>query len=155
MEGVEYTIASPGKRILAYIVDSMFMSIASIIILFGIGQGDGLSAIAEYSGGDIEQIVEKIVPIVQTLTVIQLILGILYFGVFQAMSNGATLGKKLFHIRIVCIDGSEFTFLNSIFRYIVNAISMQLCFLLAIVMFFTTYKQALHDMAVKTVVVNE
>ena len=71
------------------------------------------------------------------------------------MSNGATLGKKLFHIRIVCIDGSEFTFLNSIFRYIVNAISMQLCFLLAIVMFFTTYKQALHDMAVKTVVVNE
>ena len=155
MEGVEYTIASPGKRILAYIVDSLFMSIASIIILFGIGQGDGLSAIAEYSGGDIEQIVEKIVPIVQTLTVIQLILGIVYFGVFQAMSNGATLGKKLFHIRIVCMDGSEFTFLNAIFRYIVNAISMQLCFLLAIVMFFTTYKQALHDMAVKTVVVNE
>ena len=33
MEGVEYTIASPGKRILAYIVDSMFMSIASIILL--------------------------------------------------------------------------------------------------------------------------
>lgn len=155
MEGVEYTIASPGKRILAYIVDSLFMSIASIIILFGIGLGDGLSAIAEYSGGDIEQIVEKIVPIVQTLTVIQLILGIVYFGVFQAMSNGATLGKKLFHIRIVCMDGSEFTFLNAIFRYIVNAISMQLCFLLAIVMFFTTYKQALHDMAVKTVVVNE
>lgn len=155
MEGVEYTIASPGKRILAYIVDSLFMSIASIIILFGIGLGDGLSAIAEYSGGDIEQIVEKVVPIVQTLTVIQLIVGILYFGVFQAMSNGATLGKKLFHIRIVCMDGSEFTFLNAIFRYIVNAISMQLCFLLAIVMFFTTYKQALHDMAVKTVVVNE
>ena len=155
MEGVEYTIASPGKRILAYIVDSMFMSIASIIILFGIGQGDGLSAIAEYSGSDIEQIVEKIVPIVQTLTVIQLILGILYFGAFQAMSNGATLGKKLFHIRIVCMDGSKFTFLNSIFRYIVNAISMQLCFLLAIVMFFTTYKQAVHDLAVKTVVVNE
>lgn len=155
MEGVEYTIASPGKRILAYIVDSLFMSIASIIILFGIGQGDGLSAIAEYSGGDIEQIVDKVVPIVQTLTVIQLIVGILYFGVFQAMSNGATLGKKLFHIRIVCMDGSEFTFLNAIFRYIVNAISMQLCFLLAIVMFFTTYKQALHDMAVKTVVVNE
>lgn len=155
MEGVEYTIASPGKRILAYIVDSLFMSIASIIILFGIGLGDGLSAIAEYSGGDIEQIVDKVVPIVQTLTVIQLIVGILYFGVFQAMSNGATLGKKLFHIRIVCMDGSEFTFLNAIFRYIVNAISMQLCFLLAIVMFFTTYKQALHDMAVKTVVVNE
>lgn len=155
MEGVEYTIASPGKRILAYIVDSVFMSIASIIVLFGIGQGDGLSVIAEYSGGDIEQIVDNIVPIVQTLTFIQLILGILYFGVFQAMSNGATLGKKLFHIRIVCMDGSEFTFLNSIFRYIVNAISMQLCFLLAIVMFFTTYKQALHDMAVKTVVVNE
>lgn len=155
MEGVEYTIANPGKRILAYIVDSMFMSIASIIILFGIGQGDGLSLIAEYSGGDIEQIVDKILPIVQTLTVIQLIIGILYFGVFQAMSNGATLGKKLFHIRIVCIDGSEFTFLNAIFRYIVNAISMQLCFLLAIVMFFTTYKQAVHDLAVKTVVVNE
>ena len=33
MEGTEYTIASPGKRILAYIVDSMFMSIASRVCI--------------------------------------------------------------------------------------------------------------------------
>jgi uncharacterized RDD family membrane protein YckC len=97
----------------------------------------------------------KMMPIIQTLTFIQLIIGILYFGIFQAMSNGATLGKKLLHIRIVCLDGSEFSFVNSIFRYLVNAISMQLCFVLGITMFFTTYKQALHDLAVKTVVVNE
>lgn len=155
MEGTEYTIANPGKRILAYIVDSIFMSIASIIILFLIGQGDTLNAIASFSGGDIEQIIEKVVPIAQTLTFIQLILGLLYFGIFQAMSNGATMGKKLLHIRIVCMDGSEFSFINSIFRYIVNTISIQLCFVIAIVMFFTTYKQALHDLAVKTVVVNE
>jgi len=155
MEGVEYTIAHPGKRILAYIVDSIFMSIASIIILFLIGEGDGLRVIATYSGGDIEQIIDKVLPIAQTLTFIQWVLGIFYFGIFQSMSNGATLGKKLLHIRIVSIDGSAFSFINSIFRYIVNAISMQLCFVLAIVMFFTTYKQALHDLAVKTVVVNE
>ena len=155
MEGVEYTIANPGKRILAYIVDSIFMSILSIIILFAIGQGSGLMAIAEYSGGDVEVIMSKILPTVQLLTGIQLALGIVYFGVFQAISNGATLGKKLLHIRIVCIDGSEFSMLNSILRYIVNAISMQLCFVLAFVMFFTTYKQALHDLLVKTTVVDE
>ena len=155
MEGVEYTIANPGKRILAYIVDSIFMSILSIIILFAIGEGSGLMAIADYSGGDIEVIMDKILPTVQLLTGIQLAIGIVYFGVFQAMSNGATLGKKLLHIRIVCIDGSEFSVLNSILRYIVNAISMQLCFVLAFVMFFTTYKQALHDLLVKTTVVDE
>ena len=155
MEGVEYTIANPGKRILAYIVDSIFMSILSIIILFAIGQGSGLMAIAEYSGGDVEVIMSKILPTVQLLTGIQLALGIVYFGVFQAISNGATLGKKLLHIRIVSIDGSEFSALNSILRYIVNAISMQLCFVLAFVMFFTTYKQALHDLLVKTTVVDE
>jgi len=155
MEGTEYTIASPGKRILAYIVDSMFMSIASIIILFLIGQGDGLNAIANNFSGDIEQIIAKMVPVASTLTFIQLILGVFYFGIFQAMSNGATMGKKLLHIRIVCMDGSEFSIINSIFRYLVNTISMQLCFILAIVMFFTTYKQELHDLAVKTVVVNE
>ncbi|MEN9828179.1 MAG: hypothetical protein RJA11_795 [Bacteroidota bacterium] len=155
MEGTEYTIASPGKRILAYIVDSLFMSICSIIILFLIGQGDGLSTIANYSDGDIEQITEKVVPVVQTLTFIQLTIGVFYFGLFHAMSNGSTLGKKLFHIRIVCIDGSELSIINSIFRYLVNAITMQLCFVIAMVMFFTTYKQALHDLAVKTVVVNE
>lgn len=155
MEGVEYTIANPGKRILAYIVDSIFMSILSIIILFAIGQGSGLMAIAEYSGGDVEVIMNKILPTVQLLTGIQLALGIVYFGVFQAISNGATLGKKLLHIRIVCIDGSEFSVLNSILRYIVNAISMQLCFVLGFVMFFTTYKQALHDLLVKTTVVDE
>ncbi|MFM8840163.1 MAG: RDD family protein [bacterium] len=155
MEGIEYTIASPLKRVLAYIIDSMFMSIASIIILFVIGQGDGLSAIAEYSGGDVNQIVEKILPVVQILTGIQLFVGILYFGVFQALSNGASLGKKLLHIRIVCIDGSEFSVINGVLRYVVNAISMQLCFLLGLVMFFTTYKQALHDLVVKTTVVDE
>ena len=155
MEGTEYTIANPGKRILAYIVDSIFMSIASIIILFLIGQGDGLNDMATFSGDDIEQIIAKVVPIVSTLTFIQLILGVFYFGIFQAMSNGATMGKKLLHIRIVCMDGSEFSNINSIFRYLVNTILMQLCFVLAIVMFFTTYKQALHDLAVKTVVVNE
>jgi len=155
MEGIEYTIASPLKRVLAYIIDSMFMSIASIIILFVIGQGDGLSAIAEYSGGDVNQIVDKILPVVQILTGIQLIVGILYFGVIQALSNGASLGKKLLHIRIVCIDGSEFSVINGVLRYVVNAISMQLCFLLGLVMFFTTYKQALHDLVVKTTVVDE
>jgi uncharacterized RDD family membrane protein YckC len=155
MEGTEYTIANPGKRILAYIVDSIFMAIGAIIILFIIGKGDALSVMVENANGDIEQIVEKVLPIAQMLTYIQLILGVLYFGVIQAISNGATLGKKLLHIRIVCLDGSEFSIIHSIFRYIINAISMQLCFVLSSIMFFTKYKQALHDLAVKTVVVNE
>lgn len=155
MQGIEYTISNPGKRILAYIVDSVFVSITSIIVLFGIGQGDALTGLLEYSNGDIEQIMEYIVPLVESLSIIQLIVGIAYFGVIQALSNGATPGKKLLHIRIVCIDGSEFSILNSIFRYVINAISMQLCFLLALVMFFTSYKQALHDLLVKTVVVDE
>jgi len=155
MESVEYTIANPVKRLLAYIIDSMFISIASIIILFAIGQGSELTAIVESSGDDIENMLKNLVPIIQILTGIQLALGVLYFGVYQAISNGATLGKKLLHIRIVSIDGSEFSVLNAILRYIVNAISMQLCFLLGLVMFFTSYKQALHDLLVKTTVVDE
>jgi uncharacterized RDD family membrane protein YckC len=126
----------------------------AIILLFAIGEGDGLSSIAEYSGGDIEIIMDKIMPTVQILTGLQLILGILYYGVFQSLSNGGTLGKKLLHIRIICIDGSEFSMLNSILRYIVNTITMQ-CFLPSVIMFFTTYRQALHDLVVKTIVVDE
>ena len=155
MESVEYTIANPVKRLLAYIIDSMFISIASIIVLFAIGQGSELTAIVESSGDDIENMLKNLVPIIQILTGIQLALGVLYFGVYQPISNGATLGKKLLHIRIVSIDGSEFSVLNAILRYIVNAISMQLCFLLGLVMFFTSYKQALHDLLVKTTVVDE
>jgi len=155
MEGIQYTIANPWKRVLAYFVDSMFMSIMAIILLFAIGEGDGLASIAEYSGGDIDIILEKIMPTVQILTGLQLVLGILYYGVFQSLSNGGTLGKKLLHIRIVCIDGSEFSIPSSILRYIVNTITMQLCFLLAVVLFFTTYRQALHDLLVKTIVVDE
>lgn len=155
MEHVEYTIAHPGKRILAYIIDSFFISIGSIILLFAIGQGSELTAIIESSNDNLEVMVNNLVPLIQILSGIQLALGVLYYGVYQSISNGATLGKKLLHIRIVCIDGSDFSILNSILRYIVNAISMQLCFLLGFVMFFTSYKQALHDLLVKTTVVDE
>jgi len=103
MENVEYTIANPVKRLLAYIIDSIFISIASIIVLFVIGQGSDLTAIVESSGDNIENLIENLVPIIQILTGIQLTLGVLYYGVYQAISNGATLGKKLLHIRIVSI----------------------------------------------------
>ena len=156
MEGVEYTLANPFKRLMAFIIDSIFIQLATIIIMFISGQGDELMKLAQGSGiENIEAIMESFMPLIQTMTIIQLILGIFYYGVFQTMSNGSTLGKKLFGIRIICIDGSDYSLMKGILRYIINAIIMQLCFILGAVVLFTEFKQGLHDLVVKTVIVNE
>lgn len=156
MNGIEYTLSNPFRRFVALMVDSIFIQIATIIIIFITGQGDVLVSMAQVSSlENIESIMNSFMPLIQTMTIIQLILGIAYYGVFQAQFNGASLGKKLLGIRIVTMDGSEFTIMKGILRYIVNAIVMQLCFIFGAFVFFTQYKQALHDMVVKTVVVNE
>ena len=59
-------------------------------------------------------------------TIIQIIIGVLYFVVLQVKLNGQTLGKKIAKIRVVSNDG-ELTYNQMIFRsFISNSILLNI-----------------------------
>lgn len=156
MENIELTLSNPWKRIGAYLIDSSLVSIVVFMILFLIGKGDDLMQISQTIDiANIEQYINSFSSLFSTMFIIQTLLGIAYFGIYQAMSNGQTLGKKLLHIKIVMTNGEEFTVLVAIFRFIINTILLNMCGPLGIIPFFTANKQGLHDLVVKTVVVDE
>lgn len=156
MEYEELTLSNPWKRIGAYLIDSSLVSIMVFIVLFLIGKGDELMQISNAADlANLEQYLNSFSSLFSTIFIIQTLLGIVYFGFYQAMSNGQTLGKKLLHIKIVMTNGEEFTSLIAIFRFIINSILLNVCGPLGIIPFFTAHKQGLHDLIVKTVVVDE
>ena len=128
MENIELTLSNPWKRIGAYLIDSSLVSIVVFMILFMIGKGDDLMQISQTVDiANIEQYINSFSSLFSTMFIIQTLLGIAYFGIYQAMSNGQTLGKKLLHIKIVMTNGEEFTVLVAIFRFIVNSILLNMC----------------------------
>ena len=52
-------------------------------------------------------------------SVITLIVTLLYFGIFQYFYKGKTVGKKLFHLKIVSINNKKITILKYILRSLI------------------------------------
>jgi len=156
MEFEEYSICNPWRRVGAYFIDSFIVSILALIITFISGNGSELMQLGNtYDIADLEALILSFSSLFTKLFIIQIMLGILYYGVFQGISNGQTLGKKLLSIKIIMVDGSTFTSLKSTLRFIINSILLNTCAPLGFIVFFTRYKQGIHDMIVKTVVIDE
>lgn len=78
----------------------------------------------------------------------------LYFVKQETSSRQATLGKSLFGLKVVRIDGRTVTAGQSFGRLFIKTLFSNLLFCLGYVMaLFTERKQALHDFAAKTLVV--
>lgn len=100
MEYEELTLSNPWKRIGAYLIDSSLVSIVVFIVLFLIGKGDDLMQISQTIDiANIEQYLNSFSSLFSTMFIIQTLLGILYFGFYQAMSNGQTLGKNYYILK--------------------------------------------------------
>ncbi|MGW0804212.1 RDD family protein [Nonomuraea sp. NPDC002799] len=82
----------------------------------------------------------------------------LYFWLLQAFWNGQTLGKKLFGMRVVQDNGGKLGVGQAAVRQIVATVLEWLCCIGLLVdlawILFDPRKQALHDKAARTVVVN-
>jgi uncharacterized RDD family membrane protein YckC len=79
----------------------------------------------------------------------------LYFAISEKSKYQGTLGKQLLGIKVTDINGNKLTFLKSNARYWAKYISTFIFFIGYVLTAFTKKKQALHDIIVKTLVVNK
>lgn len=82
-----------------------------------------------------------------------LMIWFLYGPMLESSSIRATLGKHLMGLQVSDLSGRRITFKASLIRNLMKIISTMFAFAGCIVAFFTTRKQALHDLLADTVVV--
>ena len=130
------------KRASAYIYDAVILWVINFLVAFIIAfviMGLGI-------GSSKEQLVAAITIIVVDW---------LYFALQESSPKQATLGKRIFEIKVTGMDNSRITFVRASVRYISKILS-DLIFGFGYVMAGTTQKkQALHDMIADTLVVNK
>lgn len=133
-------------RAASAIIDSLILAIAGTIvsllltysILFVMFIASGTFSV-EYSG-----------PLNLGISIL---LGTLYFAVFESSESQATPGKQMLGMKVTGLDGGRISFLRAFWRYYARILSGLVLFLGYIMMVFTEKKQTLHDMLCQTLVV--
>lgn len=188
-------------RLIAYFIDFMIVSIVCTGIMFLLPKNDNYDKyIKEYEQIQTEFMENKIttgeyfsksVDVVYDIDysnalsmIIEVVLIILYFIVFQFYNKGQTLGKKLMKLRVIDVENNDVTLnqiawrsliINSIFvniliigsllflgrnyyfyaSYVIQAISLIIIFTTLIMILFRKDGRGLHDVVTKTKVIQE
>lgn len=138
----EVTYAGFWKRFAAYVVDSLILGIATIIVVVPLALATGFdeAKVKEYEG---------------LINLVSFVAYLLYFALMESSERQATLGKQLLGIRVSRLDGERLTLARAIGRYAAKLLSFITLLIGFIMAGFTARKQALHDLVADTVVVND
>ncbi len=127
-------------RLIAYIIDMVIITMLLTVVMMVVPQSENYETyLKEYQQIqtdfldkkiNTDEYVNKSVAVVHDIDysnvmsmIIEVVVIILYFVIFQAYNKGQTFGKKLMHIKVVSKDGSDLTVNNYIFRsLIVNSL---------------------------------
>ncbi len=146
------------KRFAAYLIDSIVLSIVSLIIIlpfiFVLGMGVALTAISE----EPEQAIPAIVGAIVGWLFMALLLTVgqwLYFALMESSRQQGTLGKMAVGIKVTDLNGNPVTFGRASGRYFAKIISGLTFGIGYIIAGFTDRKQALHDMIASCLVLDK
>jgi len=134
-------------RFLAYLIDSLLLSLVFCPLGIGIGfaaASTGIDANSPATTG------ENLL-----VNLISIFAGWLYFSFTESSSWQATIGKKLLNLKVTDMYGQRLTFGRASGRYFAKILSGLICLIGFIMAAFTEKKQALHDMVANTLVVND
>ena len=84
-----------------------------------------------------------------------LLLGLLYYPVFECSELSATPGKALLGVAVLTENEERIDFKAAILRYFCRYFSMIILYMGYVMQLFTPKRQTLHDMISKTIVVNK
>lgn len=132
-----------GRRLVAYLIDSIALSIVGGII------GGGMGVLAAVGGSE-----EALAAVNLLANCVGFLLSLAYFVVFWA-TTGQTLGKMAMGIKVVGIDGTPISWGKAILRYIGYIISGLVLALGFIWIAFDSQRQGWHDKIASTVVVRK
>jgi len=104
----EYRLAGPFRRLPAYLIDlgirALILFFASIALLIGLGW-IGAAGIA-----------------MGIILVLWFVLAWFYGGLFEALWNGQTPGKRLMRLRVLTVDGQPITATQAVLRNILRSV---------------------------------
>lgn len=149
VHGGEVVMAGFWKRVAAYCLDSVIVTVATMIVggLIG-GVIGGLMAVSGM-GNELSLVLIQLVA-----NLLSLAITVGYYAWFHASHSMATPGKMAVGIKVVRTDGARISLARGIGRYfatILSGLILGIGFLMAA---FTARKQALHDMVCDTLVVD-
>lgn len=88
-------------------------------------------------------------------SIIALITAWIYYAYMESSEYQATLGKMVFHLRVIDLNGNRISFTRATARYFSKIISGFILCIGYMMAGWTQKKQALHDIIASTLVVNE
>ncbi len=133
--------ASPFKRLLSFFIDVFVIYILCYIVNY---------AFVQFSNAkDIQMQFSNILNCTNYIICLTLIL---FYFPFAESTSGATIGKRIFHLKLTNLNGEKMNFIKSFVRqYFLILDCVCLGFLLALI---TEKKQTVKDKIMKTVVIN-
>ena len=125
------------QRLFAYLIDMFLITVVATIVTYPFTDLDAINKFSKesneimssYQNGDIDMITYfnqsmdlnyEQSKINGFASIIQILLLVLYFIVYQIYHNGQTIGKKLLKIRNIQVDNKELTMNNMIIRELFN-----------------------------------
>ena len=133
-------------RVLAYIIDSLVLSVVFVPLGIVIGVVLLGSGIDENS------------PLFQLINLssngISIIGGWLYHGFTESSSWQGSVGTKALGLRVTDMNGDRISFARATGRYFGKILSGMICFVGFVMVAFTEKKQGLHDMLAGTLVLS-
>jgi len=138
--------ATFGQRFLAYLIDSLLMVAVFLPLGFLLGVFIGIS------GGEPNDAAATAASLI--LNLISIIAAWLYSAILESSVWQATVGKKLFGIRVTDMSGNRIGFGKATGRYFGKYLSSIICSIGFIMAAFTEKKQGLHDILASTLVIS-
>ena len=148
-------VAKPLNRLAAYIVDFTITGILMLVIYFIFS----FDLIFIFGKGLLTMDINRAIHFYR-VTFINVLLVCSYFTVVQYLMGGQTIGKKLFRIKVVMVDGTPITFASLFTREILgklllNFINIFLAnFASYMLMLYREDRRAIGDIFAKTMVVD-
>jgi uncharacterized RDD family membrane protein YckC len=139
----EDNLASFGKRVAAFLVDylGLYIIISNILIRMG-----NVVLPADYKPGD------PIPPGMLQLSMVMMVTFLLYKTIFEATGLKGTLGKRIFKLAVVDIDGQRLSVPRSLLRNVGVVLSLTI-WLPFLSVLFSEHRQAWYDSWAKTYVI--
>ncbi len=142
-------------RLAAHIIDRIVIGIVTMILFIPFGIISGLTAfLADFEHWKEESNIAFILALIGSLFVllfISVIIVWLYYALMESYKGG-TLGKLLLNIKVTDLNGDKISFTRATGRHFCKMIS-GILFIGYIMTAFTPFKQSLHDILAKCLVV--
>jgi uncharacterized RDD family membrane protein YckC len=150
-------------RFAAYIIDVLVIGVIQMIIAI-----PGILVIVSFAIG-FEKLSEPqelltegnllkvglIIGAIILISLLSLVVGWLYYALFESSKQGGTLGKMAVNIKVTDYDGERISFGRATGRYFARIITNLTLLIGYIMAGFTEKKQALHDILANCVVIKK